>query len=82
MVAIHAKTWMPLGIATAMLAAEKKRSDSSGMPVANMWCTHSPKEKNPVATSATTMSRYPHSGTPVIVGTIIDTMPAAGRKMM
>ena len=35
-VAIQAKTWMPLGIATAMLAAEKNASDSCGMPVANM----------------------------------------------
>ena len=35
-VAIQANTWMPLGIATAMLAAEKKLSDSAGMPVVNM----------------------------------------------
>ena len=41
-VAIQANTWMPLGIATAMLAAEKKLSDSAGMPVVNMWWTHSP----------------------------------------
>ena len=56
-VAIQAKTWMPLGIATAMLAAEKKPSDSAGMPVVNMWCTHRPKLKKPVAISATTISR-------------------------
>ena len=36
MVAIQANTWMPLGIATAMLAAEKKLSDIAGMPVVNM----------------------------------------------
>jgi hypothetical protein len=36
MVAIQANTWMPLGIATAMLAAEKKLSDMAGMPVVNM----------------------------------------------
>ena len=36
MVAIQANTWMPLGSATAMLAAEKKLSDSAGMPVVNM----------------------------------------------
>ena len=56
-VAIHAKTWIPLGSATAMLAAEKKLSDSAGMPVVNMWCTHRPKLKKPVAISATTTSR-------------------------
>ena len=56
MVAIQANTWMPLGSDTAMLAAEKKLSDSAGMPVVNMWCTHRPKLKKPVAISATTIS--------------------------
>ena len=56
-VAIQANTWMPLGIATAMLAAWKNDSDSCGMPVANMWCTHRPKLRNPVATSASTTRR-------------------------
>jgi acetyl-CoA C-acetyltransferase len=32
-----------------MLAAEKKLSDRCGMPVANMWCTHSANEIVPVA---------------------------------
>ena len=50
-VAIQANTWMPLGIATAMLAASKNASDSCGMPVANMWCTHSPKLRKPIATA-------------------------------
>ena len=45
MVAIQAKTWMPLGMATAMLAAEKKPRESCGMPVANMWWTHRPKRQ-------------------------------------
>src|SRR3546814_1882926 len=49
MVAIQANTWIPLGIDTAMLAAEKKPSDRAGMPVANIWCTHRPKLKKPVA---------------------------------
>ena len=40
-----------------MLAAEKKASDRPGMPVVNMWWTQRPKEKKPVATSATTISR-------------------------
>jgi hypothetical protein len=51
-VAIQAKTWMPLGMATAMLAAWKNESDRRGMPVANMWCTHSPKLRKPMVTSA------------------------------
>ena len=80
--AIQANTWMPLGIATAMLAAEKKLSDIAGMPVVNMWCTHSPNEKKPVAMSATTMRLWATSGVRAIEATIIETMPAAGRKMM
>ena len=46
---------MPIGIATAMLAALKKASASSGMPTVNMWCTHSPKLRKPVPTSASTI---------------------------
>jgi len=57
MVAIQAKTWMPLGMLTAMLAAEKKLSDNWGMPVANMWCTHSPKLRKPAPISASTTRR-------------------------
>ena len=57
MVAIQAKTWMPLGTATAVLAAEKKLRDIFGRPVANMWWTHRPKERKPVAISASTTSR-------------------------
>ena len=80
MVAIQAKTWMPLGSDTAMLAAEKKLSDRAGMPVVNMWCTHSPKLKKPVAISATTIRSYATSGARAMVGTIIDTIPPpAGR---
>ena len=56
MVAIQANTWMPLGSETAMLAAEKNPSAMAGMPVVNMWCTHRPKLKKPVAISATTIS--------------------------
>jgi hypothetical protein len=33
---IQAKTWIPLGSDTAMLAAEKKLSERYGMPVVNM----------------------------------------------
>ena len=49
MVAIHENTWMPEGIDTAMLAAEKNARLSPGMPVVNMWWTHRPKLKKPVA---------------------------------
>jgi hypothetical protein len=40
-VAIQANTWMPVGIATSMLAAREEGLRQRGMPTANMWCTHS-----------------------------------------
>ena len=51
-VASQGKTWIPIGMAMAALAAEKKPSDKSGSPVANMWCTQSPKERNPTDSAA------------------------------
>ena len=53
-VAIQAKTWIPVGMAMAALAAEKKPSDSSGSPVANMWWTQSPKERKPTDSADST----------------------------
>ncbi|MNU06546.1 hypothetical protein D3C72_2517770 [compost metagenome] len=57
MVAIQANTCMPVGTDTAMLAADAKLKESWGMPVANMWCTHKPKLRKPVATTASTTRR-------------------------
>ena len=45
-VAIHAKNCTPLGIVMMRLAAEKNDSASAGIPVANMWWTHTPKLMN------------------------------------
>ncbi|OIQ68352.1 hypothetical protein GALL_500540 [mine drainage metagenome] len=46
MVAIQAKTATALGMAMTKLAALKNDSDKAGMPVANIWCTHTPKPMN------------------------------------
>src|SRR5690606_32131600 len=81
-VAIQAKTCTPMGIATAIDAAEKKLMASSGMPVANMWCTHSPKLRKPVPMMASTIQVYPTTGRRANTGISVDTTPAAGRKMM
>ncbi len=56
MVAIQANTCMAVGTDTAMLAADATSSSSSGMPVAYIWCTHSPKLRNPVPSTAATTS--------------------------
>ena len=39
-------------MAIAMLEAVKKLSPRRGRPVTNMWCTHRPKARTPVAISA------------------------------
>ncbi len=55
-VVIHPNTWIPLGMAINMLAAAKKPMPTGESPLVNMWCTHSPKLMNAVASRATTMS--------------------------
>jgi hypothetical protein len=65
-----------------MLAAEKKPSPRWGMPVTNMWWTHSPKLMMPRAITATTRAVYPTIGCPQSTGMIVERTPAAGRKMM
>ena len=47
-----------------------------------MWCAHSAKLITPTAISAATTAPWPASGVPASTGTIVDTSPAAGRKMM
>jgi hypothetical protein len=56
-VASQAKTCTLVGMATSMLAAEKKACASGGMPVVNMWCTQRPKLRNPVASTDSTTQR-------------------------
>ena len=47
-----------------------------------MWWAQSAKLMTPTATSAMTMARWPTSGVRAMAGTIMETMPAAGKKMM
>ncbi len=56
-VAIQANICIAVGTDTAMLAADAKLSDNCGIPVANIWCTHRPKLRNPVEMTASTTSR-------------------------
>jgi hypothetical protein len=48
-VAIQANTWIPLGMVIIRLAAEKNVRAMAGMPVANMWWTHTPNPTTAVA---------------------------------
>ena len=46
MVPIQLKIFTPVGIAISIVASEKNESASGPMPVANMWCDHTPKPRN------------------------------------
>src|SRR5262245_4260585 len=81
-VAIHAKIVTALGMETVMLAAEKNVIDSCDMPVENMWCTHTPNPTRPVMTVESATRSWAIIGRRQNVGTIIDNMHVAGRKMM
>src|SRR6201996_9847146 len=81
MVASHANTPTALGNAMMMEAAEKKDRDMPGRPVANMWCTHTPKPSTMVATVASATTLYPTSGRRQKTGKPSDTMPTPGRTM-
>ncbi len=69
-------------MATTKLAMEVSSSAVSPRPAANMWCIHSSRLTTPTPASAQTTARWPTRGVPAMAGTIMDTMPAAGRKMM
>ena len=45
------------GSRSSCSAAVKKLAPSCGSPVANMWCTHRPKARKPVAISDSTIAR-------------------------
>src|SRR6476659_9384902 len=81
-VAIQQNTWTPDGMAIMMLAAVKKLAPSSGIPVASIWCTHSPKPMNPVDTSDSTSAMYPKILRFENVEMMVATNAAPGMKMM
>ena len=56
-VAIQAKTETALGMVMMNEAPLKNDSDRNGMPVANMWCTQTPKPRIIVVTVASTTRR-------------------------
>ena len=55
-VATKQKSCSPVGIATAVDAAENSPNDTPGSPVVYMWCTHRPKLRKPVPTADSTMN--------------------------
>src|SRR5437764_15400915 len=81
-VAMNAKNWTPLGMAITRLAAEKNDIASTGMPVANMWWTQTPKLMYEMAIRDVTTQRQPAIGRRENTGMLAATMPAAGRHRL
>src|SRR5436309_15051939 len=81
-VAIQSKILMPLGPALARVMTMSGRRAESEMPVVNMWWTHPPKERNPIATVDSAIALYPKIGLWLIRGMTSEMMPIAGRIMM
>ena len=81
-VASQPNTCTPLGTAISRLAAAKKVIVSCGSPTANMWCTQTPNPRNAIIIVASAIQVYATIGRRANVGTIEETIPTAGRKMM
>ena len=54
-VATQLKTLIPVGIAISMVAYMKKSCPATGMPVVNMWCAQTMKERNAIEATAYTI---------------------------
>ena len=63
------------------LIAVKKLLPRSGTLVANMWWTHSPNERKPVAMSESTIASCPNIGRRANVGMIEEMNASPGMKM-
>src|SRR5699024_10725153 len=55
MVATQLNTFTPVGMAISMVAYMKYSWPVTGMPVANMWCAHTRKDRMAMAAVAYTM---------------------------
>src|SRR5437899_11876841 len=61
-VAIQLKILMPLGTAIARVMTMNGRRAEIEMPVVNMWWTHTPKDRTPIATVDRAIGLYPKIG--------------------
>jgi hypothetical protein len=82
MVMHQAKIWMPLGMTIMRLAAAKKMVVAVGRPVANMWCTQTPKPMKATRSSASATRAKATMRRRTKVGMIEVAMPNAGSTMM
>src|SRR3989442_12304610 len=73
---------MPLGTAIASVITMNGRRAEIEMPVVNMWWTHTPKERKPIATVDRAIALYPKIGLWLIRGMTSEMIPIAGGIMM
>src|SRR5437879_10524960 len=81
-VAIQLKILMPLGTAIARVMTMNGRRAEIEMPVVNMWWTHTPNERKPIATVDRAIALYPKIGLWLIRGMTSEMIPIAGRIRM
>src|SRR5882757_3485306 len=81
-VAIQQNSCAPVGMAIAIEEAVNKLLPTRGKPVANMWWTHSPKDRKPIDMIEITASGYPTMPRRAPVSMMVLAMPTAGKKMM
>src|SRR5437879_8461015 len=82
MVTIQLKILSPLGTAIARVMIMNGRRAEIDRPVVNMWWTHTPKERKPMATVDRAIALYPKIGLCDIRGMTSEMIPIAGRIMM
>src|SRR5437899_10762593 len=81
-VAIQLKILMPLGTAIAKVMTMNGRRAEIEMPVVNMWWTHTPKDRKPIATVDRAIALYAKIGLWLIRGMTSDMRRSSGRIMM
>src|SRR5437667_12914333 len=77
MVAIQLKILIPLGTAIARVMIMNGRRAEIDSPVVNLWGTHTPKERKPIATGDRANPLYTKIGLCDIRGLTYETIPNA-----
>src|SRR5438309_11426248 len=75
-VAIQLKILMPLGTAIARVMTMNGSLAEIEMPVVNMWWTHTPNDRNPIATVEGGIALQPKIGLCLIGGMTSEMMPS------
>ena len=81
-VASQLKILMPVGTAIVNDASMKNASTTVGVGVVNMWCAHTSRPRNAIATVDAAIALYPKIGLRANTGRISEIIPKTGRTMM